>query len=521
MQYKPKTMKNLFLTCFLAILNVGLLQAQALNVNNVNASIFSNGALFFNGGSAVFEVPKGSGLSTVFAANLWIGSIDQQGVLRVAAQTYAQANDGGPSFNFGPVTDSGAYTAPQLLANFSRVLKVNKGDISQHQANYADANYIPITSIANWIGSGDETKGVSPVLMPFHDSDGSGKYEPLNGDFPVIHGDEALQVLFSDNRVGKAAGNGRLNINISLQAFAFDTPNDSALNNTIFLRYRLHNVSGLNYDSLYLANWTDLDIGDYNDDFVGSDPARNAFYGYNATNTDNTAQGGYGANPPAQAVVFLSHPMNRFIYYNNDTSVIGNPATAQQKFGYMRGNNLAGQPLAEQFMFSGDPVAGTGSNELTLANLPGDRRGLGVMPPLSLAAGASICVDFAYVYGRGSSHLNSITVMRSRIDSVRAWYQNQTLGCAGLFTSLPQGLQSLQGRAFPNPFEQELHLQLEQALTANAELTICDMMGRELVRENWVKGQQSSHMRMELPAGMYLLRLQGVNEVFTTRLIKQ
>jgi hypothetical protein len=514
-------MKNFICTSFLALLTSGLLHAQSLNVNNVNASIFSNGALFFNGGSAVFEVPKGSGLSTVFAANLWIGSIDQQGALRVAAQTYAQANEGGPSFNFGPVTDSGAYTAPQLLTNFSRVLEISRGDINQHQANYMDANYIPVTSIANWIGSGDVTKGVSPVLMPFHDTDGSGRYEPINGDFPVINGDKALQVLFSDNRVGKAVGNGRLNINIALQAFAVDAPNDSALNNTIFLRYRLHNVSGLNYDSLYLANWTDLDIGDYSDDYVGSDPSRNAFYGYNASNNDNTAQGGYGTNPPAQAVVFLSHPMSRFVYYNNDTSVIGNPTTAQQKFGYMRGNNLAGQPLTEQFMFAGDPVAGTGSNELTLANLPGDRRGLGIMSPISLAAGASVCVDFAYVYGRGSNYLNSVTVMRSRIDSVRAWYQNQTLGCAGLFTSLPQEVQQLHGRAFPNPFKHELNVQLEQALTSSAELSICDMMGRELVRETWVEGQQRSQMQMELPAGMYLLRLQGANQVFTTRLIKQ
>lgn len=514
-------MKKLFYTFLVAVTSTSFVQAQSLNLNNINASIFSNGALFYNGGSAVFEAPKGSGLSTVFAANLWIGTISQQGTLRVAAQTYAQPNDGGPSYNFGPVTDSAAYTAQQLVVNFSRVLKLNKGNISQHQANYVNTNYTPITNIANWIGSGDVSKGVSPVLMPFHDTDGSGVYEPLNGDFPVIHGDEALQVLFSDNRVTKAAGNGRLNINIALQAFAMGAPTDSALHNTIFLRYRLHNVSLNNYDSLYLANWTDLDIGDYGDDYVGSDPARNSYYGYNATNNDNTAQGGYGTNPPAQAVVFLSHPMNRFIYYNNDTSVIGNPNTAQQKFGYMRGNNLVGQPLAEQFMFAGDPVEGTGSNELTLSNLPGDRRGLGVMPPISLAAGASVCVDFAYVYGRGSSHLNSITVMRARVDSVRNWYQNQTLGCSGLFTSVAAPVQQLHGRAFPNPFNNELKVQLEQALTSGAALTICDVMGRELVREAWFTGQQESSLQLELPAGMYVLRLQGAEQMFTTRLVKQ
>lgn len=514
-------MKKLFFVGLAVLLGGQWVQAQSLDANNVKASIFSNGSLFFNGTNAVFEVPQGSGLSTVFAANLWIGSMDGMGNLRVAAQTYAQPSEGGASYNFGPVTDSAAYTTTQLLQNFSRVVKLNKTEIDQHRLTYMTPNYTPIAPLTQWIANGDTTKGVSAVLMPYHDSDGSGNYAPLNGDFPVINGDQALQVLFSDNRVAKAAGNGRLNINVALQAFAVNNASDSALHNTVFLRYRLHNVSGLNYDSLYLANWTDLDIGYYQDDYVGSDPSRNAYYAYNATNNDDAAQAGYGANPPAQAVVFLSHPMNRFIYYNNDTSALGNPVNAQQKFNYMRGLNLAGQPIGEQYMFSGNPVTGTGSNELTLANTPGDRRGLGMMPPISLPAGASICVDFAYVYGRGSSNLNSITVMRERIDAVRNWYQSQSFGCLGQFTSVSPEPQALVAKAYPNPFQNEFKLQLEQPLQSAGTVHVLDVMGKVVFKDTWMAGQQEGIMQLELPSGMYFVQVQSANKQFSTRLIKQ
>jgi hypothetical protein len=44
-------------------------------------------------------------------------------------------------------------------------------------------------------------------------------------------------------------------------AYAFNNSIDSALNNTIFINYRIYNRSQNNYDSLYIGSFTDFDIG--------------------------------------------------------------------------------------------------------------------------------------------------------------------------------------------------------------------------------------------------------------------
>lgn len=512
-------MKKLYLLGAALLCTNLFLQAQVLDVNNVGAGIFSNGALFFNGSASTFEVPRGSGKTTVFAGHLWIGGYSG-GQLHVAAQTYAQPEEGGQAYNYGPIADSGAYTPVQLLNSFNRVVKISKDQITDHRTRYADAGYTPAAPITQWLGSGDTTKGVSPVLAPFHDSNGDGYYSPLQGDYPVINGDGALQAVYSDNRITKETGNRRLDLNITVQAWAVNSPTDSALNNTLFLRYRLHNVSGRNYDSLFLAHWSDLDIGNYSDDFVGSDSARSLFYGYNATNTDDPAQGGYGTNPPAQAVMFLSHPMNRFIYYNNDTSAIGNPNTYQAKYNYMRGLMRNGQPLPQRYMFGGDPVTGTGSNELTLGNTAGDRRGLGTMAPLNLPAGASVCVDFAYVYGRGSSNLNSVTVMRERADAIRSWYNSQNLNCNGLFTSMAEQQPSFEVKAFPNPFNNSIQLQLSSPAEAGSVAYLYDLSGRRIGSYPLAAGESQVVLHPEVAPGMYLLQLDQLGRTHSLRVVK-
>ncbi len=49
-----------------------------LNVNNVRARLFNNGGLFWNGGGAVYNVPKANPgqpitPNSIFAAGLWMG----------------------------------------------------------------------------------------------------------------------------------------------------------------------------------------------------------------------------------------------------------------------------------------------------------------------------------------------------------------------------------------------------------------------------------------------------------------
>src|SRR4051812_46594053 len=80
-----------------------------LDVNNIKARVNSDATLFDNmtAGKCSFEVPKGSGLNTIFISDLWIGGKDEGNSLHLAAQTYRQ---NGTDFFQGPIMDSVKYS---------------------------------------------------------------------------------------------------------------------------------------------------------------------------------------------------------------------------------------------------------------------------------------------------------------------------------------------------------------------------------------------------------------------------
>ena len=47
---------------------------------------------------------------------------------------------------------------------------------------------------------------------------------------------------------------------------------------TIFSDYAILNNSQNTYIDFYVSNWADMDIGCYNNDYVGSDPTRGLYY---------------------------------------------------------------------------------------------------------------------------------------------------------------------------------------------------------------------------------------------------
>lgn len=496
-------------------------QSSFVDANNMKATIFPNGALFYSGTGVGLEVPKGSGKTTVFAANIWVGGYDRQQVLHMAAQAYAQASDGGPGFSIGPWANAGAYTSPQLNSLFNKTWKYNKTVIDTFRMMVGQAGYTVPTTIATYPGSGDTTKGVSRVLAPFHDSDGDGQYTATNADFPVFRGDQAARALFSDTRVVPTNPNTPTNFDFQATVYAYDQPGtDSVLSYTTFVNYRIINRSDKDFDSLYIGHWSDMDLGNYADDFIGSDPARHMFYTYNATNNDDPAAGGYGANPPAMGVVFLSQQMSRFVYYNNDTSNNGDPITPQQKYAYLRGQFKNGSPRPAPFAFDGNPVDGSGSNEITLASVPGDRRGLGVIGPISLEAGADLCIDLAYVYARGTSNLNSVTALKNRVDAARTFYMGQTADCNGLYSSVAETTRELAAKAYPVPFNDQLQLEFAASDVAT-RISLVDLQGRQLLNTQIAAGETKHDLQTaEFPAGLYFVRLQQGDNFRVLKVVK-
>lgn len=557
---------------------IGLIAAHAqtsvpgsfLDLNNIKARINADGSLFTDYSNAQFEAPKGSGHHTIFASQLWFGGFDAGNQLHMAAQTYRQT---GTDFFPGPLNNMGTTDAPTIAA-YNKVWKLNECDIIAYQTWLLNGEMgaCPVDSnVINTILSWPATTSTQTGPAPFVDFNSDGSYDPTVGDYPFIKGDQAIFFVYNDNG-GTHSETGGTSLGLEVQGMAYEfSCSDPAFANTVFVDYTVINKSTNTYHDFYAGSWTDFDIGNYNDDYIGSDATRGAYYAYNGAVTD--AQ--YGATPPAQAVLFLSTiyktpnliddpadstlngagyndgiidneqmGMNRFIAYGNNASVTGNPVTPQQYYGYMDGTWKDGRPVtyggtgystsagtSSDFMYPGssDPtgygthgVAMSPWSEVTAGNTPGDRRGLASSGATTFQPGAAQSVKMAYVFARAGSgdNLASLPLMNERIDSVRARYQRNALVACGCDVSTGIKTNGLSNAlsVFPNPASDQLYINYTGNVS-KALLQIYDMKGA-LVKQQTIT---SSAVTLDLSGfenGLYLLKLSDGKNVITKKFLK-
>jgi hypothetical protein len=291
---------------------------DSLDINNVKAVITAYGNQFYLPASviSIFKIPKNGTAGTMFNSTLWIGGKDSDSTLYFSGERYNQGpipnyNQAfSPDFYAGPVTDSVQYSIYQDTL-WTRTWKTTKSEIEYHKANWNSQGYVIPPDILKWPGNGNTALGQAAILAPFYDRNGDGIYNPADGDYPSIMGDEAIFSIFNDDRdIHKESGGNKLKIEIHLLAYAFDLPDDSAFKNTIFLDYKIFNRSSRTYYQTYLGTWADFDIGYSGDDFIGCDVKRASLIGYNGTPVDGTGQpNAYGPHPPAQSLTILKGPL--------------------------------------------------------------------------------------------------------------------------------------------------------------------------------------------------------------------
>ena len=103
----------------------------------------TGGDMWWDNGTseARYEVPKGSRKNSLFAGSVWIGGYDQQGQLKVAAQTYRQSgNDYWP----GPLDEGGNIDAA-TCNEWDRFWKIDRETITKFKElqGWADALNTP------------------------------------------------------------------------------------------------------------------------------------------------------------------------------------------------------------------------------------------------------------------------------------------------------------------------------------------------------------------------------------------
>ena len=129
----------------------------------------------------------------------------------------------------------------------------------------------------------------------------------MDGDFPLIRGDQSLYFIFNDAAgTHTETGGNPMKIEIHGNAYAFENPTDSAEHNTIFVHYDIYNRSENSYEDTYAGLFVDFDLGYAEDDYIGSDVTRGVAYVYNGTPVDGSGEpNAYGENPPLQSLVIL------------------------------------------------------------------------------------------------------------------------------------------------------------------------------------------------------------------------
>ena len=346
--------------------------SNELTVNNVRAYIETGGTMWFKE-LAEYEVPKGSGKTSMFCAALWIGGKDANEQLKLAAVRFRQVGD---DYWTGPLKLSGATTTQSMCIKFDKLFKITRAEVDEHINSYNTSGYVMPASIADWPAHGEE--GYSYYLAPFRDVNDNAVYDPENGDYPyydinndlcpwtednialaaqhalprtpedvmyygsdwhnsngmiyadhVLKGDETLFWIFNDNAGPHTETQGNpIGLEIRGQCFGFST-NDE-LNNMTFYSYEIINRSTYSVSETYFSQWVDPDLGYAYDDYVGCDVGRGLGYCYNGSNVDGSGQKwAYGDQPPAVGVDFFQGPYmdadgrDNPKFYPDSASVIG------------------------------------------------------------------------------------------------------------------------------------------------------------------------------------------------------
>lgn len=528
---------------------------QVLDVNQVSTVVRPNNSLFWDQQqSPSYEVPKGSGKNSLFLGNLWfIGKNVATDSLHGFADRY---HVNGSDTYAGPLkTDGSASTDMATVLNFGRVWKVTHTDIAALQQAYLTGTlssglYVPPADVAQWPANGPS--GYAATLAPFYDANGDNLYNILDGDYPLIKGEEMTYWVLNDtygNHYESGAAPMGAEIRIALYACKnLDAVgNDDIVNYTTFLEYEIINRSQRTYKDVYAGFNTDIDIGFAYDDFVGCHVDADAFYAYNGDGYDNQD---YGYDWPVQSIQFLEgkqtagRTLSSFISYVNGNGPNGDPGVGQTSAfynlitGYGNGVPYGNTNMLTHYMFPGasDPThVGTGGVDPgfnwwqfglcdTCLSTPAfDQRAVGATGPFQLAPNGSVKVVLGLIttFDSTLSMVGRIEKNRVQNKMLKQWYTDNAMPC--VYSNLGEEESVAPSRLvlYPNPATSTARIEGGK-INANTRYVLTDVNGK-----TWLSGkaQQEGWLSLDLEnlaAGVYFVKLtedNGTNH--TIKLMKQ
>jgi len=532
------------------IITLERVKSKIFNPNQLSARINAIGNQFmavdsfnFDGPNHHFEAPVNSSTHTIYNSALWIAGLDEAGAIHTACERYRTGSlpflsNLGWDFWVGPVMDTIHYT-PEYLTEYNRLWYITREDINHHNNNYLNSGYFMSGRVKNWPANGFPELGTASVLAPFADRNQNGFYDPENGDYPLIRGDEAVYFIFNDDYDEHTESFGRkLGIEVHGLAYGFNCDQDSAFDNIIFISYQAINRSDTAYHNVYIGNYTNLAIGAY-DDFLVCDTVLNAFYTYNMDDFDDTLSGfypGYMEHPPAQSVLWLNQPIDHFMYCHfpwpfSDTLFNLAPNSADRYYNFMKsiwndsthltygGDGHMGSTEVNHAL-TGDPLSGTGWTEENSGMEDLVLFGIGSRGPFDFNPGDTLKLELAYVFARDyeGDHLSSVSILKERIERIRWFYENDSTPCGTTWSGTEKYQQPITRLIItPNPANQWVWVN-DNRIRDHVTYEIYNLTGEKVIHGSMIKNQKVNVS--VLPKGCYFMRIYIFDGILSGKFIK-
>lgn len=512
---------------------------KKLNLSNISTWEYNNGKsdIHPNGYPGSYY-PKASQNNVMFQSGLvWGAVVSGDPQPRVGGSAYRQGLQPGKILEY--------LTAEYPGSTINRLYRVRADFKSADLEGEVSDEWIPKQTIYDTYAK-DWDEWPAGRGAPFVDVNRNGQYDPAI-DIPGIKGAGQTMWYVANDWDPQITTYmyGAQPIGIEMQATFWNYKMAGALGNTIFKKYLLINKSYEPRDSMYISMWSDPDLGDATDDFMGTDTLRHMVYCYNSKSTDAVC----GNTPPAVGFVMLQTPVifssndsaftagqwvkgkrnipvNASYFFTNGDSLIADPTQgvpegSTQFYNYMRGRiGKTGELFIDNngnsttFPLAGDPVANTGWVDGGSLHA-GDRR-MGICSgPFTFGPRDTQEVVFAEIVADATpetGNLGAITMLKQCCDSIRTVYRTLVNMPTGIKDGInPKSKKFALSQNYPNPFNPATVIRYDLPERGMATLKVFDVLGSEittLVNEEKPAGSyQVEFNRTNIPSGVYFYRL--------------
>lgn len=235
-------------------LNVNSWKVQ-FNTSGIHGCDAENRTATYFQGDSLFSPISGFGL--------WLGGTYKGNIHNIVSANNLYGTD----YSHGPLRTDKPIKVHDTsrLSYWNQVFDINRKDVMLQLLDSATSE-----SIKKWPGTGNSAYREPRIVAPFEDLNGNEKYEPNRGEYPKMVGDEMLLIVANDDVIKRQSASAVMGMGVETRAFAFHCADDSLLNHTFFVEYEITNQSTRQYDSVYLSQYVDFNVGTAGNDVLGS-----------------------------------------------------------------------------------------------------------------------------------------------------------------------------------------------------------------------------------------------------------